>query len=64
MPLETIAVLLGTDELPGTEAEQAVLAKRIEELVHLNGKQWVVDHRRELLREWTFIVAQGLLRRT
>lgn len=64
MQLDAVSALLGSDDLPGTEAEQAVLAKRIAELVHLNGKQWVVDHRRDLLREWRFIVAQGILHRT
>lgn len=62
MPLDTLAALLGTDELPGNETEQAVLAKRIADLARLNGKQWVMDHRRQLIREWRFIVERGIIR--
>ena len=62
MPLDTLSALLGTDELPGSEIERAVLAKRIAELARLNGAQWVIDHRRQLIREWTFIVERGIIR--
>ena len=62
MPLDTLAALLGTDDIPGSETEQAVLAKRIAELARLNGEQWVIDHRRQLIREWTFIVERGIIR--
>jgi len=62
MPLDTLAALLGTDELPGSEIERAVLAKRIAELARSNGAQWVIDHRRQLIREWTFIVERGIIR--
>ena len=62
MPLDTLAALLGTDNLPGSETERAVLTKRIAELARLNGEQWVIDHRRQLIREWTFIVERGIIR--
>ena len=61
MRSETIAALLGREDLPGTPEELAILGARLEELIRLNGKQWVVDHRRQLITEWTFIVAQALI---
>ena len=61
MSMDTLAALLGTDDLPGSETERAVLARRIEELARLNGEQWVIDHRRKLIREWAFIVERGII---
>ena len=52
MRIETIAALLDKEDLPGSPAELAILGTRIEELVRLNGRQWVIDHRRELIQEW------------
>ena len=52
--------LLGEDNLPGTPEELAILATRIDELIRLNGKQWVIDHRRQLIKEWEFIVTNVL----
>ena len=63
MRTETLAVLLGEEELPGTPGELTVLATRIEELMRLNGREWVVRHRRQLVREWAYIIEQSLLRR-
>jgi hypothetical protein len=62
MRIEAIATLLGTEDLPGTREERTILAQRIAELVHRNGEAWVRDHRRELVREWIFIVERGLIR--
>lgn len=61
MPRDAITALLGTDDLPGSEAEQAILVRRIEDLVRLNGEAWVVAHRRELIREWVYIIERGII---
>ena len=61
MDLTDIVTLLGTEDLPGTPEELAILATRIEELVRLNGRQWVIEHRRQLITEWDFIVNKVLI---
>jgi hypothetical protein len=43
---------LGTRHIPGTEAELKILAKRLEELAHLNGEEWVLENRENLLKQW------------
>ena len=64
MQIETIAALLDKEDLPGTPEELAVLGTRIEELIKMNGRQWVINHRRELIREWTFIIEQAVIRQS
>lgn len=64
MQIETIAALLDEEDLPGTPEELAVLGTRIEELIKMNGRQWVINHRRELIREWTFIIEQAVIRQS
>lgn len=64
MQIETIAALLDKKNLPGTPEELAVLGTRIEELIKMNGRQWVINHRRELIREWTFIIEQAVIRQS
>jgi hypothetical protein len=61
MRLETMAALLGRNDLPGTPEELAVLGARLEDLIRLNGEQWVLDNRRKLLSEWEFIVARRII---
>ena len=63
MPTEALAALLGEEDLPGSPEELAVLGTRIQELIRLNGREWVIRHRRELLREWAFIVDKAVIRR-
>jgi hypothetical protein len=63
MRIETLAALLGTDALPGSPEELAILAIRIEELMRRNGQAWVIRNRHRLIEEWTFIVDQGVIRR-
>ena len=64
MRIETIAALLDKEDLPGSPAELAILGTRIEELVRLNGRQWVIDHRRELIQEWAFIIERAVIRQS
>jgi len=63
MQIETITALLDKEDLPGTPEELAVLGTRIEELMRMNGKQWIIDHRQQLIREWEFIVQRAVIRR-
>lgn len=62
MSRDAIFALLGSDDLPGSEEEQAILVQRIEALVRLNGEAWVVNHRRKLIQEWRYIVERGIIR--
>jgi len=64
MRIETIATLLDKEDLPGTPEELAILGQRIEELIRLNGQQWVITHRRELITEWAFIIEKAVIRQT
>jgi len=57
-----IAALLGSEDLPGTPKELTILGTRLEELIQRNGRQWVIDHRRKLIAEWTVIVDRALIR--
>ena len=61
MPIEPLAALLGEEDLPGTPEELAVLGTRIEELLRLNGREWVIRNRQKLLREWAFIVDRAMI---
>ena len=62
MRIAMLETLLGEQNLPGTPEELAILATRIEELMRLNGRKWVIHHRRQLVREWAYIIEQALLR--
>jgi hypothetical protein len=62
MQTKHLAALLGREELPGTPEELAILSTRIEALIRLNGEQWVVRHRRQLIKEWEYIVDQAMIR--
>ena len=62
MPTEALAALLGEKDLPGTPEELAVLDTRIQELIRLNGREWVIRHRRQLLQEWAVIVDRAMIR--
>ena len=62
MRIETLEALLGGEKLPGTPEELAILGTRIEELVRLNGREWVIRRRRQLVREWAYIVGRSFLR--
>lgn len=64
MRIETIATLLGREDLPGSPEELAILGTRIAELIRLNGQQWVIDHRQELIKEWEFIIERAIIRQS
>ena len=64
MRIKKIAALLDKEDLPGTPEELAILGTRIEELIRINGKQWVIDHRRELIQEWAFIIERAVIRQS
>ena len=61
MPTEALVALLGEEDLPGSPEELAVLGTRIQELIRLNGREWVIRHRQQLLREWAFIVDRAMI---
>jgi hypothetical protein len=56
LSLEKVCELLGTTELPGDEQQGQILAVRIEELLELNGEDWVRENRRMLLDQWRRVV--------
>ena len=62
MEIKMIAALLDSEDLPGTPKELAILGTRLEELIQRNGRQWIIDHRRKLIEEWTVIVDRALIR--
>jgi hypothetical protein len=62
MRIEEIATLLDKKDLPGSPEELAILGTRIEELIGLNGRQWVINHRRKLIREWAVIIERAVIR--
>jgi hypothetical protein len=64
MRIKKIAVLLDKEDLPGTAEELAILGTRIEELIRINGEQWVIRHRRKLIREWEFIIERSVIRQS
>ena len=43
---------LGTRNIQGTETELILLAKRVDELARLNGEEWVLENRENLLKQW------------
>jgi hypothetical protein len=53
--------LLGTQTMSGSEKELSMLRIRIQELMKLNGAQWVRENRKKLLNEWEIIVGQKII---
>lgn len=43
---------LGTRNIPGTESELTILAKRIDDLARLKGETWIRQNRERLLQQW------------
>lgn len=58
---EKVFELLGRSDVPGSLRALEKLCARINELVRLNGEEWVRDNRQNLLSEWEYIVRQGLI---
>jgi hypothetical protein len=63
LTFEKLVDLLGTDEIPGSENERAILCVRIGELVAMNGEKWVRQNQKRLLDEWTVVVAGGFIKK-
>ncbi len=61
LTLEKLIALLGTDQIPGSEKERAILCVRIGELVAMNGENWVRQNRKRLLEEWTVVVTNKFI---
>jgi hypothetical protein len=61
LTLNKLMELLGTDEIPGSENEHAILCVRVGELVSINGEKWVRRNRKRLLDEWSRVVAGGFI---
>ena len=62
LTLDKLIDLLGTDQIPGTAKERAVLCVRIGELVAMNGEKWVRQNRDRLLEEWSVVVTSGFIK--
>ena len=62
LSLEKVFELLDTDDIPGSGKELAKLCIRIRELVEANGEDWVKQNRQNLLKEWEYIVQQGIIK--
>ena len=62
LTLDKLIDLLGTDQIPGTEKERAVLCVRIGELAAMNGEKWVRQNRDRLLEEWSVVVTNGFIK--
>jgi hypothetical protein len=63
LSLVKVYVLLGQSDIPGSATELEKLRTRINELVRLNGEDWVRDNRQKLLSEWEYIVQAGIIGR-
>jgi hypothetical protein len=61
LSLEKVSDLLGKQEIPGSENELKILCARIQELVDMNGEDWVRQNRRKLLEEWEYIIRQKII---
>jgi hypothetical protein len=61
LSLEKVSDLLGKQEIPGSENELKILRARIQELVDMNGEDWVRQNRRKLLEEWEYIIRQKII---
>jgi hypothetical protein len=56
LSLEKVCELLGTTEIPGDEKERMVLRVRLDELLELNGEQWIRENCSMLLEQWQWVV--------
>jgi len=61
LSLEKVLSLLGVQHIKGSDRELKMLCIRINELVELNGEDWVKESRQSLLNEWEYIVRQGII---
>ena len=61
LSLEKMFCLLGTQHIKGSDKELKMLCIRINELVELNGEDWVKESRQSLRDEWEYIVSQGII---
>jgi hypothetical protein len=62
LSLEKVFDLLGQSDIPGSDKELQKLCTRVQELVDLNGEDWVIENRQKLLFEWDYIVQRGIIR--
>jgi hypothetical protein len=62
LSLEKVCELLGTSAIPGNEREHRVLLVRMEELLELNGEDWIRENRRMLLDQWQRVVEMKTIR--
>jgi hypothetical protein len=60
--LEALFDLLGTTDLPGSEAELEALCARVGELLDLNGADWVRENRGVLIGQWQCVVEMKTIR--
>ena len=60
MSVKKLFDIFETDEIPGTRKELEILAIRIEELIRLNGEDWVRKNQKTLLNQWDFALKQGI----
>jgi hypothetical protein len=58
---EKVREILGTQEIPGSQNELKLLCIRIQELVDMNGEDWVRRNRQKLLKEWDYIIQQKII---
>jgi len=56
LSLEKVCELLGTTAIPGNEREHRVLVVRMEELLELNGEDWIRENRSVLIEQWRRVV--------
>ena len=63
LSLEKVRDLLGQCDIPGSVNELEKFRTRINELVKLNGEEWVRDNRQKLLSEWEYIVREGIIKK-
>ena len=61
LSLDKVFDLLGQDDIPGSAKEMEKLRTRINDLVKLNGEEWVRENRQKLLSEWEYIVQHGII---
>ena len=54
MSIEELYDLLGTRNVPGTSENLKILCTRIDELLELNGEDWIRQNREKLLSEWEY----------
>ena len=61
LSLDKVFDLLGHGDIPGSAKEMEKLRTRINDLVKLNGEEWVRENRQKLLSEWEYIVQHGII---